>query len=322
MMDDRPVKVSVIVLTYNHEKYIRQALDSILMQKVNFRYEILVGDDASTDSTAEILQEYQQKYGDIFRLFLRPQNLGATRNAYELLTNAQGMYLATCEGDDYWTDVHKLQRQVSFLEEHKEYIGTAHRFIVVDAEGIPKKKQTLSWVKYKKCFTMRDFEGIYLPGQPSTFVRRNIFLQPSGDFSVIYKLHPMIADRTLMLLFLSFGNFYTFADKMSCYRQRVSDDSSLTEKLYRGNAGRVAMDYEFNDKLEQYASKLFGRQIVFSRRRKDLFASAVFVFLKAVNNCNRKLIDTMLVESKHPLFLLLSTPYYVAKKAVLKLREL
>ena len=293
-MENTDVKVSVIVLTYNHEKYIRQALDSILMQKVDFRYEILVGDDASTDGTAEILQEYQQKYEGIFRLFLRPWNLGATRNAYELLTSARGTYLATCEGDDYWTDVYKLQRQVRFLEDHKEYIGTAHRFTVVDAQGIPRKKQTLSWVKYKRCFTIRDFEGIYLPGQPSTFVRRNIFLQPSKDFSAIYQLHPMIADRTLMLLFLSFGNFYTFDQKMSCYRQRNLDEASLTEKLYRGNAGRVAMDYEFNDRLERYASELFGQRVVFSRRRNDLFASAVFAFLTARNNCNVKLIGTMI----------------------------
>ena len=322
MMDNRPVKVSVIVLTYNHEKYIRQALDSILMQKVDFRYEILVGDDASTDGTAEILREYQHKYGDIFRLFLHPRNVGATRNSYELLTSAKGEYLATCEGDDYWMDTGKLEVQVNFLEKNPEYSGTAHRFLIVDEQGTPRKKQTVTWIKFKERFTIRDFEGIYLPGQPSTFVRKNIFRDSSKDFSNIYKFHPMIADRTLLLIFLSVGDFYTFDLKMSCYRQGGSVHTSLTEKLYRENAGRVAMDYELNLKLEQYASQLFARRVVFIKRRNDLFAGAVFAFLRSRNSDSAKLVITMLKESSYPFSMLLSTPYYTAKKIVLKLKEL
>lgn len=90
--------VSVIVPTYNHEKYIRKALDSILMQEVPFLYEILIGDDASCDETQDILHEYQERYPDKIRLFLHKENIGATRNSYELLTNAKGRYLATLEG--------------------------------------------------------------------------------------------------------------------------------------------------------------------------------------------------------------------------------
>lgn len=321
-MDNRPIKVSVIVLTYNHEKYIRQALDSILMQKVDFRYEILVGDDASSDGTTKILQEYQQKYGDIFRLFLRSQNVGATRNSYELLTNAKGTYLATCEGDDYWTDTDKLQMQVKFLEEHLEFVGTSHRFTIVDGQGNPVKKQSISWVKFKKQFTIEDFSGIYLPGQPSTFVRRNIFLKGSMDFSIIYRMHPMIADRTLMLIFLFWGNFYSFSRSMSCYRCRVYDGNSLTTKLYRTNEECIEMDYDFNDRLEKYASTLFGKKIVFQKRRKQLFSSAIFSFLRVRNKHSVKLIIRMLKESTSPLFLLLSTPFYTVKKAILKLVEL
>ena len=97
MQEYRPM-VSVIVLTYNHEKYIKQALDSILRQKVNFDYEILIGDDASTDNTVKVLKEYKSKFPNIIKLFLNEVNLGATRNAYNLLVNAKGKYLATCEG--------------------------------------------------------------------------------------------------------------------------------------------------------------------------------------------------------------------------------
>ena len=86
------------------------------MQKVNFKYEILVGDDCSSDDTQNVLKEYQKSNPSLFRLFLRDSNIGATKNAYELLINARGKYLATCEGDDYWTDENKLQIQVDFLE--------------------------------------------------------------------------------------------------------------------------------------------------------------------------------------------------------------
>ena len=101
-MSNQGILVSVIVLTYNHEKYIRQALDSILMQRVDFQYEILVGDDASTDSTQEILKEYDRNYPGKSRLFLRESNLGPTKNSYELLVSAKRDYPATCEGADYW----------------------------------------------------------------------------------------------------------------------------------------------------------------------------------------------------------------------------
>ena len=89
-MENKRPMVSVIVLTYNHEKYIKEALDSILMQKVNFDYEILIGDDASSDNTVKILKKYQNRYPNIIRLFLNKINLGGTYNAYNVLINAKG----------------------------------------------------------------------------------------------------------------------------------------------------------------------------------------------------------------------------------------
>lgn len=310
------IDVSVIVLSYNHERYITQALDSILMQKTDYRYEILIGDDCSQDRTAEILKEYQRKYPDVIRLFLWEKNLGAARNSYELLTRAKGRYLATCEGDDYWTDPKKLQIQVDFLEKNPAYVGVTHHFTIVNEMGAAVRKQRLDWVKPRAHFTMKDFQGVYLPGQPSTFVRRNIFLDTSQDYSAIYRLHPMIADRTLMLLFLSRGTFCTLQRNMSCYRQSTAA-SSLTTALYANSPDHVWLDYTYNESLERYATELTGRTVVYRERRKILFADAlVMIVRQPMRRNNWTLVGRMLRKSEAPFFLLVSAPYYIAKKII------
>lgn len=121
--------VSVCVITYNHVNYIKECLDGILMQRTGFSFEILLGDDASSDGTREICLEYAERYPDKMRFFLhhRENNIRISGNftgRFNFLYNlyaAKGKYIALCEGDDYWTDPYKLQRQVDFLEEHQDY---------------------------------------------------------------------------------------------------------------------------------------------------------------------------------------------------------
>ena len=130
------MKLSVGILTYNHENYIRQCLDSVLMQVVDFEYEIIVGDDASTDGTKEMLQQYQRNYPDKFVLLLGDDNQGISANYKRVLQNCHGKYIALCEGDDYWTAEDKLQKQVDFLESHHEYgfVGAYSQLLFPDGE--------------------------------------------------------------------------------------------------------------------------------------------------------------------------------------------
>lgn len=125
-IEDNDIVVSVIMITYNHEKYIRQAIDGVTMQKTNFRYELLVGDDASTDDTQEIIKELAQKNPDIIKPILRDKNMGAVLNFSDLLERSKGKYVAICDGDDFWTCDCKLQKQVNFLESHAEYTICCH----------------------------------------------------------------------------------------------------------------------------------------------------------------------------------------------------
>ena len=120
-MEDNNIMVSICCITYNQEKFIRQALDGFLMQKTNFKYEIIIHDDASTDNTANIILEYEKKYPDIIKPIYQTENQYSKGKKPTLITYkaAQGKYIALCEGDDYWIDENKLQLQVDYMEKNK-----------------------------------------------------------------------------------------------------------------------------------------------------------------------------------------------------------
>jgi len=113
--------VVVAMLTYNHAQFIQEAIDSVLMQQTSFPIKLVIAEDCSTDNTREIILDYQKKHPKIIKLILQNKNVGAQNNNIDLLSNLEGKYIAALEGDDYWTDPHKLQKQVDFLETNEEY---------------------------------------------------------------------------------------------------------------------------------------------------------------------------------------------------------
>ena len=120
------MKVSVCIITYNHARFIGQALESALMQKTNFDYEIVIGEDCSTDNTGLICKKYAEMYPDKIRLLQNDKNLGVIENFKRTLYACKGEYVALLEGDDYWTDELKLQKQVDFLESNRDYAIVFH----------------------------------------------------------------------------------------------------------------------------------------------------------------------------------------------------
>jgi len=124
--------LTVCIITYNHERFISQAIESVLMQNVNFKFEILIADDCSTDGTRAILKTYQQEYPNQIKLILQEKNVGPSKNWLDLVTSPQSKYIAYFEGDDFWTDPNKLQKQVDFLEANPEYVVCYHNANSVD----------------------------------------------------------------------------------------------------------------------------------------------------------------------------------------------
>jgi glycosyltransferase involved in cell wall biosynthesis len=127
--------VSVLMIAHNVEDYIAEALDSVLMQEVSFTYEIVVGEDCSTDRTREILLEYARRHQDRIRLILRDRNIGMNPNFAATYLECTGKYVALLDGDDFWTSRHKLQKQVDFMEAHPQCTICFHNAMVVYADG-------------------------------------------------------------------------------------------------------------------------------------------------------------------------------------------
>lgn len=113
--------VSVCMITYNHEAFISEAIESVLMQQTDFPFELIIGEDISPDHTRSICEAYQAKYPDVVRLLPSEKNIGLQQNFIEVLFSVRGKYIALLDGDDFWTDPHKLQKQVDFLEKNEAY---------------------------------------------------------------------------------------------------------------------------------------------------------------------------------------------------------
>lgn len=132
--------LTVVCVAYNQEKYISQALDGFVRQKTDFPFQVLVGDDASTDKTPDIIKRYAEQYPDLIKPLFRSENIGSARNSYDLFSRVQTPYVAICDGDDYWTDELKLQKQVDFLEKNSDFSICFHAVRLYDEDNAGRKK--------------------------------------------------------------------------------------------------------------------------------------------------------------------------------------
>ncbi|MEI6852206.1 MAG: glycosyltransferase [Bacteroidota bacterium] len=229
--------VSVLFSTYNHEEFIARAVESVLRQKTSFRFELVIGDDCSTDKTTEILRGYKEKYSDIIKLFVAESNQGVLKNSLNILKNCKGKYFAILEGDDYWTYEFKLQRQIDFLEQNSDYEGCFH-----DAEIIPwevnddhSKEQYLREHKYySQCNNYKsDFyswdviERNIVPTASFVFRNNKPFEQFFEKFSDI-KLSLIWA---LQIYVVGKGKLFYFNEVWSAYNDH-SMGISKTQSLF------------------------------------------------------------------------------------------
>lgn len=250
-MDNKnDIMLSIYVATYNHENYIARALDSILMQKTKYKFEVLVGEDASKDNTRAILKEYEQKYPNFFTMFYREKNMHGTacNNAQDLKNRCKGKYMIALEGDDFWIDENKIEKQIDFLENHPEYIAVAHNCVVVGEDSEPIDEE------YPECkekeYSFNHFFCEIMPGQLTTVMYRNYMLDESFDTSLISQgLSP--GDRLLYFTFLCQGRVYCMQEKMSAYRHITTHGSSFSANYKFNYAGQK----KWQMALIEYAKK-------------------------------------------------------------------
>lgn len=300
--EQRPVDVSVVVMTYFHENYIAQALDSILAQETDLRYEVLVGDDASGDRTPEIIREYAARYPEIIRPFLRTENMGANRNGVDLNFHARGKYIASLEGDDFWLDTHKLQKQWAFLEAHPEYIACCGKCLIVDEDGRPDYTRSPHFAKSKKIFTLEDFlESWALPSQGGTFMSRNIYLEMDpADAAIIYRAHPIVGDKTVALLWLSRGPIYCSNEILSAYRFVIKKGGHNWFSIHHDNPYWQYDGFMYPCRLETWARKKLGLRHHLGNRKDYHFCSFVQDFVRTPSLKRLRYLGEMIAHSHQP----------------------
>ena len=196
--------VTVVITTYNQEHYIRKAIDSVLAQKTDFDFEVYITEDCGTDGTRAILQEYAAKYPERIRLNLREKNVGISRNWYEGLCAAKGEFVCTLEGDDWWRDESKLQKQADFLRAHPDYLAVSHTLLLTDDEG--KTYGTLP--DDKRILNADATMPLFLRGVTyscTACMVRNIFRTPDPAREAYVTANRSIADFALCMLYLDGG---------------------------------------------------------------------------------------------------------------------
>ena len=207
--------VSICCATYNHVLFIRQCLDGFVMQKTKFPIEILIHDDASTDGTQDIIREYEAKYPNIIKPIYQKENQYSKGVKVSLVYNysrVKGKYIALCEGDDYWTDPYKLQKQVDFLESHPDYVMCSHRFnqYIQDKNLLEEEKDlTFQGADY-------DLKNL-IGGKWLTQTLTVMYRRDALDLQR-YESYGMSLDMILFYELLRNGKGYCFSDVMGVYR--------------------------------------------------------------------------------------------------------
>lgn len=298
--------VSIVMLTYCHEHYIAKALNSILMQKTTLEYEILVGDDASTDRTPQIIQKYANRHpGTVIPMFNK-KNVGASRNLYKVLQRAKGKYIAILEGDDFWLDPQKLQKQWDFLEKHAEYIGCCGKCLVVDEEGRPNYTHTIQFVWNKKIFTLEDYLKTWkLPCQVGALMfRKHCDKVVPWKEEVLYTAHRNVGDKTLLLLLLVNGPIYCSNEELSCYRYVTQKDGKNFFSLHYANPYRNYDMFMYPCRLESWARKRLGISQHLGPRKEYRFCRFVEDLVQKPSLTKIKYLMEMIRHSHQPVWYL------------------
>lgn len=213
------ILVSICCITYNHEPYIADAIESFLMQETDFEYEILIGEDCSTDRTRAIVEEYVLKYPNKVKLITSDTNVGTAMNSLRLQEKAVGKYVALCEGDDYWTDPRKLQKQIAYMEAHPECSMCFHAAEFVNSDKTPTGK-IARIAKESKVISINQIcskaKPKYIPTAARVF-RKEIMDNPPEWF-----IKACIGDFPSALIMAHHGHVYYIDEIMSAYRIGVS----------------------------------------------------------------------------------------------------
>ena len=270
------ILVSVCCITYNQVFYIRQCLDGFLMQKTNFKFEVIIHDDCSTDGTTDVIREYVEKYPDLIKPIFQERNQyqnGCKRIlATFVYPKAQGKYIALCEGDDYWTDPLKLQKQFDVLESHKECsicfckINKILKDGTPTGETFPMSNRIKAGIVTIDDFFAEEFSNDNWCFQTSSFFFRSELLLKNDPERVTFFSHFHVGDLPTVLWSLLHGNGFYIDEVGSCYRVFSGGFTTyrvLHEDWALKNIDKWLSAYSY---LDSYTNKVYHKHI---NRKRD-----------------------------------------------------
>lgn len=249
-------KVSIVCAAYNFQSYISDAMNGFLMQKTNFAFEILVGDDCSTDDTLSILRAYEKKYPKIIKIISRKKNIGGDHNWADLLKRSKAEYIANCDGDDYWISSEKLHKQIDFLDKNKD-VG----LIFTDVNFINEENKIIDAAVFesKKLEVFDTFDSVLINKPylaPSTWVYRRYLHDGviDADYSYVDQTFP------LLLEVLRFSKIQYFPEITSNYRVRKESQTNtknFSKRLsFLQGVFKIQMKYLNFSREQNYVEKI------------------------------------------------------------------
>ncbi len=309
MSEDR-IMVTVFCTAFNHGKYIKQCLDGFVMQKTNFKFEVIIHEDASTDDTADIIREYEQKYPDIIKPIYEEENQYGKRFDYIeefCLKNAKGKYIALCEGDDFWKDENKLQKQFEALESNPSC-----KMCVCKVRAVQEHGENMDQVYpgfelqtglYHTREILKSICREYAFQTSSYFLEKESLKRYFVEMPSFLKVSP-VGDWPMLLYFSRFDVYY-IEDEMSCYRRNAIGSFCTViqegnrEKAINYHKGMISMMEEFdkytNYEYNEYCKGFYSRMhkdcyylLLQERNYKEIFSKKIYKqFLKKESKSDR-----------------------------------
>lgn len=265
-MKKEDIEVTACLITFNHEKYVAKAIEGMLHQKTKFKYEILVHDDASTDETVNIIKDYCKKYpGKIRTIFQKKNQFSQGLDKiilYFMLPEIRGKYMAFCEGDDFWSDENKLQKQYEAMQNKPDYSVCAHRTNVINENG-SLTGRTIPF-RFKLPFSLDGDEYIrfvlkndnHLFHTSSLFVRTACMKEIAGNLPEFMKISK-IEDRIILLYLGTKGNIFYIDESMSNYR--IMSEGSWSSKMTGSHEFYYKNTLDIIKMLESYGKFTGGK---------------------------------------------------------------